>query len=152
MTAQKGKGHKFTTEKSKKSESKHIRLISEVFNEFRLKDPKWSKRKKIGIDELIGEENVRYARQCNKRKNKPCNVESDGGLIYYDGKLVGACDDKFQTNRKNAVQRAAIYKLYFDQEYNQILISCNGAGFKMPDLSVEGGSSTGVWIDIAIVS
>jgi hypothetical protein len=143
MTAPKGTAA-FTTEQSKASEKIHTQWVSDVVSEFvNLKI-----RKSISVEEIIGKRPT-YALQKN---GKSTRINSDGGFIYKvengEEKLVGVAENKFQTARANAVERASKYALFMDRR--RIFISCAGVGFiKGSDIGI-GGSSTGTFIDLAI--
>ena len=92
MTARKGTDS-FTTSESFISEEKHISLVDEIFNEFKSIDDKWEIKKGVSTEDLIGKENVVNAIRMD---GKSTEILSDGGIIYYDGKIVGVCENKYQ--------------------------------------------------------
>jgi len=93
---------------SKDSEKLHIKWIDEVFSTL---GSEWTREKSLPIIE--GSSQV---------------WESDGGWIYYNGKLVGVAENKWQTARNNAVERGFRYLAEF-HEGHRIFISCSGPGF-----------------------
>ncbi|MBA87361.1 MAG: hypothetical protein CMB29_04790, partial [Euryarchaeota archaeon] len=92
MTARKGTDS-FTTSESFISEEKHISLVNEIFNEFKSIDDKWEKKKEIRTEDLIGKENIINAIRMDGTSTE---IVSDGGIIFYDGKIVGVCENKYQ--------------------------------------------------------
>lgn len=143
MTATKG-CDAFTTEQSKASEEIHTLWVNEVVGEF----PNLKIEKSVTVESIIRKP-PEYALKKNGKSNV---INADGGFIFklVDGewKLVGVAENKFQTARQNAVERAAKYALFLDR--HRIFISCAGEGFvNGPDIGV-GGSSTGTFIDLAI--
>ena len=143
MTAPKG-SDSFTTKESKVSEEIHTLWVSEVASEF----DNLKIEKSITVESVIGKR-PEYALKKNGRSNE---VNADGGFIFklVDGKwnLAGVAENKYQTARANAVERASKYALFLDRW--RIFISCAGEGFvKGSDVGV-GGSSTGTFIDLAI--
>jgi len=143
MTAKKGT-HSFSSGKQTKHENKHISLVQEIYDEFKCHDDKWDKRKMVTVAELIGEENVNYARHMTGNSNE---IYSDGGVIFYDGKIVGLCEDKYQQDHRNSCERACKYQVYMDLKPNQIFLSCGGVGFEF-DTNRHGGGATGTLYDI----
>ena len=143
MTAPKGHSG-YSTPKQRKQERDHIVWVDEVFNEFKSQDDRWEKRKYITVAEIIGEENVVFARRKDGSSNQ---IESDGGIIFWDNILLGVCEDKYQTNFQNACERGCKYQVYFNLKPNQIFLSVGGKGFEF-DLEEGSGLSTGTFYDM----
>tara|TARA_R100000742_G_C4269284_1_gene87759 strand:+ start:140 stop:667 length:528 start_codon:yes stop_codon:yes gene_type:complete len=143
MTAKKGTD-RFTTTESLISEEKHISLVDEIFNEFKSLDDKWNKVKGIPTEDLIGKENIIYAKCMNGTSTK---INSDGGIILYDDKVVGVCENKYQKDHRNACERVCKYTLYFDIKPSQVFLSCSGEGYTF-DTDRWGGGQTGTMYDI----
>ena len=143
MTAKKGTDS-FTTKESFISEKKHISLVDEIFNEFKSIDDKWEKKKAIRTEDLIGKENIINAIRMDGTSTE---IVSDGGIIFYDGKIVGVCENKYQKDHRNACQRASIYPLYFNIKPSQVFLSCTGEGYTF-DTDRWGGGATGTMYDI----
>ncbi len=124
-----------TSANSQQSEDKHTRLVAEVVESM---GPDWEIKKSLTIEEITGHQNE-YSRKANGKSQE---WQSDGGFLYYRGKLVGVCENKWQKNRENACERAFRYLALF--EGRQMFVSCEGPGFK----KVDGGGSTGPTIDM----
>ena len=101
---------------SKESEKVHIQWVNEVFETM---GSDWTRKKSLPIRE--GSKQVWM---------------SDGGWIYYKGKLVGVAENKWQKNRQNAVERGFRYLAKVSPF--RIFISCSGPGFME---SVNKGST-----------
>lgn len=101
---------------SKESEKVHIKWVNEVFSTL---GSDWTRMKSLPI--------------CEGSKQV---WESDGGWIYYKGKLVGVAENKWQKNRQNAVERGFRYLAKLSP--SRIFISCSGPGFAE---SVSKGST-----------
>lgn len=97
----------FTTEESQTSEDFHNRVIREVFSEYQKNDPNWEIKFSISLEEL-------YNRPCkyalDVRTKKSLVFEADGGWIFYNGKIVGVGENKYQSNTTNAIERAHRYR------------------------------------------
>ena len=124
-----------SSENSTLSEEKHIDLVAQVIQE---RGPDWEIRKSLTIEEIMGYPGV-YSRLANGKSQV---WVSDGGFIFYKGKLVGVCENKWQDARMNACERVCKY-LTFLRGY-QMFVSCEGPGFVCKD----GGGSTGPLIDM----
>ena len=143
MTAKKGTDS-FTTKESFISEEKHISLVDEIFNEFKSIDDKWKIVKGVSTEDIIGKENVVNAKRMDGTSTE---ILSDGGIIFYDGKIVGVCENKYQKDHRNACQRACIYQVYFNFKPSQVFLSCTGEGYTF-DTDRWGGGATGTMYDI----
>ena len=142
MTAPKGTPS-FGDEKQRKQEKRHVRLVREVYEEFKSKDDKWHCQREYSLVDFLGEENVINARRMDGSSN---TVKSDGGFIFYDGKLVGVAEDKHQKTFENACERAWKYAgMYLLKPY-QIFITCGGKGYDF-DLTKRSGRSTATMYD-----
>jgi len=110
MTAPKG-SNPFTTEESSASEKFHTKIIHEVFEELKNKDPNWNKRHSVSLEELFGRP-CKYALDFRKGKKngKSLTYEADGGWIYYKDYLVGVAENKYQSNVTNAMERVHRYR------------------------------------------
>ena len=143
MTARKGTDS-FTTKESFISEEKHISLVDEIFNEFKSIDDKWKIVKGVSTEDIIGKENVVNAKRMDGTSTE---ILSDGGIIYYDGKIVGVCENKYQKDHRNACERACKYQVYFNFKPSQVFLSCSGEGYTF-DTDRWGGGATGTMYDI----
>ena len=124
-----------TSPSSVKSESRHRRLVREVVNEF---GPRWCLAEDISVEERLG-----YLGEYSKQQNgESQRNKADGGILCLDNKKVAVFENKWQSARANAIQRACFWNMYFP--YNRIFLSCEGPGFKKKD----GGGSTGPFIDL----
>jgi len=97
----------FTTKESQASENFHNRVIREVFREYQKNDSNWEIRHSISVEELYNKP-CKYA--LDVRTKKSLVFEADGGWIFYNGKLIGVGENKFQTNTTNAMERAHRYR------------------------------------------
>lgn len=106
MTAPKG-SNSFTTKESITSERFHKEIIDEVYEELKNEDPNWEIRHSISLEELFNRP-CEYA--LHVRNKKSLTFEADGGWIFYNGKLVGVAENKYQSNTTNALERAHRYR------------------------------------------
>lgn len=138
MTAPKGT-NSFTTTNSKNAEKKQKEILKKILSEF----PEIKRKKGLSVSTIC--ENWDYSRL--NQKNKKCSViNADGGWLFIDEKLVGVVECKYQSNPKNACERAFKYLAVpeFISDPSSIFISCHGKGFE----KTEEGASTGVFIDM----
>ena len=124
-----------TSTASKQSENKHNRLVAEVIKSM---GPHWEIRKSLPIREIMGRQGE-YSKRANGESQE---WNSDGGFIYYRGKLVGVCENKWQQAKENACERVCKYLTFLPAR--GMFVSCEGPGFK----KIEGGGSTGPLIDM----
>jgi hypothetical protein len=123
-----------TSTESKKSEKRHIKLIAEEVNSM---GPDWGLKKSLTIEEIVGKE----AEYSKTKKGISQRWDSDGGFIFYQEKLVGVCENKYQANRENACERVCKYLTFLNG--SQMFVSFEGPGFE----KIYGGGSTGPLID-----
>ena len=106
MTAPIGTDY-FTTKESFQSEKFHTLLIKEVFDDMQKKDPNWSIKHSVSLEELMG-------RPCkwalDSRTKKSLVYEADGGWIFYKNQIVGVAENKYQSNVTNAIERTHRYR------------------------------------------
>ena len=130
----------FTTEASKDAEEKHTSIINDILQE---EFPAIEIRKAVSIDSLV-EGKIEYS---HKKDRSSQEWLADGGWLYYNDKLVGVLECKYQKTRQNACERLFRYlavNLFRRQPY-RVFVSCYGPGFE----SKMGGGSTGPVLDMA---
>ena len=125
----------FTTKESTESEKNHTQWIHDVIDDL---GEDWSIRYSMTIEELMGKQPT-YARLKNGASQEWI---SDGGYIFNKEKLVGVAENKWQTARENACERACRYLTFL--KGSQLFVSTAGPGFVLKD----GGGSTGPFIDM----
>ena len=117
------------------SENQHIDYVKQVVTEM---GPDWEIRKSLTIEEIVGYP-AAYSRQANGESQA---WHADGGFIFYKNSLVGVCENKWQSTRKNACERVCKYLTFL--KGNQLFVSCEGPGF----IKLDEGGSTGPLIDM----
>jgi hypothetical protein len=124
-----------TSTKSVLSERRHVDYVSKAFSQ---RGPHWRIKKSITIEEILGHQGD-YSRQKNGKSQR---WDADGGFVFYKNKLVGVCENKWQSSPKNACERVCKYLTFLKGK--QMFVSCEGPGFA----KIDGGGSTGPLIDM----
>ena len=125
----------FTTKESTESEKNHTQWVHDVISEL---GEDWSVKHSMTIAELMGQQPT-YARLKNGESQA---WESDGGYIFHKRRLVGVAENKWQTARENACERACRYLTFLKGD--QLFVSTAGPGFVLKD----GGGATGPFLDM----
>ena len=117
------------------SERKHRDLVAQAIAS---RGPLWKIKKSLTIEKITGKPGEYSLTKAGKSQR----WEADGGFVFYDDKLVGVCENKWQDNRENACERAFRYLSFLSG--SQMFVSCEGPGFAL----INGGGSTGPVIDM----
>lgn len=133
--------------KSQIDENIHKQIVSNsIDNVFGFPHSGWSFKKKVPLSLLT---KIQHGWGI-KQNGKSTVVECDGYFIFYNDKLVGVTEHKYQGEEGNACERfdkyvtfAAIWHL----EYWQIFGSFTGNGFNKPIPGETGGGQTGATIE-----
>ena len=123
----------FTSKESDESERLHNQWVSEVIDSY---GPDWILTKSINISDVLATKGM-VNEFALLKEDKSQTWNSDGGFIWYKGKLVGCGENKYQKARENACERANRYLTFIPAK--GIFISCAGPGFEKR----FGGGSTG---------
>jgi hypothetical protein len=129
----------FTTVDSKESERQHSLWVNDVIKE---KGPDWTLRKSVKVSDILATKGMdnEYALRINGDSNE---INSDGGFIFYKDKMVGCAENKYQTARQNACERALKYGTFVP--WRGCFISVDGTGF----IKKRGSHATGTFIEMA---
>ena len=128
-------GMSASSEESMSSEGRHKQLIAEVVASL---GSEWSLERSISIEETMGSLGEYSILQSGKSQKQ----FADGGILCFKGRKVGVFENKYQANRNNACQRAALWGLIFP--WRRCFFSFSGPGFKLKKM----GGSTGPLIDL----
>ena len=104
MTAGPGT-HPFSSPESIKSEEQLKEVIGEVLSLSEFRD--FFLKSHYSVNELYGSTIATNKKKMYGSYDSP--TEPDTGLLFYKDNVVGLGDNKFQFNRRNAVERCGIY-------------------------------------------
>lgn len=141
MTAKVGTAP-FFSPAAREAEDTHRMLISEMMHN----DKRFSWYQSRTVADLIGKENIKYS---YKQNNDVSEIRPDGGFMYYNSKLVGVAENKFQESSQNAIERTDKYLKInqFRLQPFRIFLSCYGEGFRQKPGRSMG--AVGVYLDMA---
>lgn len=117
------------------SEQKHKDLVARAIA---ARGPLWKIKKSLTIEEITGKPGEYSLLSSGESQS----WHADGGFVFYDDKLVGVCENKWQKARENACERVCKYLTFLHG--SQMFVSCEGPGFVL----TNGGGSTGPLIDM----